>query len=465
MYLIVLINIFRFTIFIVKSHMDYLLPTIKSESHLELIQSLVSAIKIVAQKYHTKFRPGQVYDTKNAENITYADLRKSKTSKINYYDDQSIFKQVEQFVGFVNESYHTAFQMIPDDIDIIMYTEGDYFGKHTDFVPIKTPYMTYYSLILCLDADCQGGQTKLYFPDKTHKIFIETITPNSWLIFKNSIEHESTMVKTGYKIVLKANLVHLTLSPNRGYNDSLVKLVDSRNLTISKFKSKPLNVLSANTLSEYLFYRDCFKSDLDVIPFQFITGCGDVGDHISTTDYNGNPIKKTELSLVVWFNIGTNIPIISWTGVAPADSYDEIINSHPDYKSNKSRYDTLCIQKNQIHDLIYFMKTDEVNRIKLRNNWKGEDNLEVPGLITGGKFIEDAISEMSNDDIYNELVNYHLDLENQVAELKDQEEVIKQQILSEENSKLPTNESLKIMNADVTMNEIERTITNVMFVF
>ena len=68
--------------------------------------------------------------------------------------------------------------MIPNDIDILMYTEGDYFGKHFDFVPIKTPFLTYYSLILCLDADCQGGETKLYFEDKTIRVFNETVRKN-----------------------------------------------------------------------------------------------------------------------------------------------------------------------------------------------------------------------------------------------------------------------------------------------
>src|SRR5579872_1073119 len=198
--------------------MDYLIPTIKSASYLELTQALVSAIKLISSKYYANSRPSLVYNTSTRKNITYAELRQSKTSKINYFDNQTIFKQVEQLIDFINDSYHTAFQLIPDDLDIIMYEKGDYFGKHVDFIPIRTPYMTYYSLILCLDADCKGGQTKLYFNDNTSKSFSETITSNSWLIFKNSLEHESVQLKSGHKIVLKANLVHLTLQMEPKYS-------------------------------------------------------------------------------------------------------------------------------------------------------------------------------------------------------------------------------------------------------
>ena len=55
--------------------MDYLSPTIKSDTHMELIQSLVSAIKLVASKYYANFRPSLVYNTKSEQNVTYTERR------------------------------------------------------------------------------------------------------------------------------------------------------------------------------------------------------------------------------------------------------------------------------------------------------------------------------------------------------------------------------------------------------
>ena len=121
--------------------------------------------------------------------------------------------------------------------------------------------------------------------------FFRAVTPNSWLIFKNTIEHESTLVRSsscglrpqsrlrqrrsGHKIVLKANLVHLHISPHilhitkppiSPYANSFAKLIESKHSVITQFKSKPYSVLPTYNISEYMFYRDCFKSDPNVIP-------------------------------------------------------------------------------------------------------------------------------------------------------------------------------------------------------
>jgi hypothetical protein len=49
------------------------------------------------------------------------------------------------------------------------------------------------------------------------------------------------------------------------------KLMNVKYEIINNFKSCSGNILSIHSLSEYMFYRECFENDPDVVPFQFMT--------------------------------------------------------------------------------------------------------------------------------------------------------------------------------------------------
>lgn len=78
--------------------MDSLVLSITTESHLELIRLLISAIRIVTFKYLT-------------------DITTLGSVKISYQTNQTIFKQVEQLINFINESYQTSYQLVPTDME------------------------------------------------------------------------------------------------------------------------------------------------------------------------------------------------------------------------------------------------------------------------------------------------------------------------------------------------------------
>jgi len=448
---------------VVNSLMDYLVPSINTSSHLELIGSLISAIKIVASNFYVKFRPSLVYNIAKAKNITYTDLRKSKTSQINYFDNKTVFKQVEQLVDFINESYQTAFQLIPNDLDIISYTTGDYFGKHTDFIPIKTPYMTYYTLILCLDAECQGGQTKLYFTDGTSKSFSETTTTNSWLIFKNSMEHEGLAVNFGHKIILKVNLVHLTLNLNPLYAESMTKLCDSRNQTIAQFKSKPSNILQTHSLSEYIFFRDCFKSDPNVVPFQFIT-FPNYNNFFDIYDLNDDLIDH---SPVVWFNTGHHTPIIQWKGKISDSAEEDLLHTDPNYVKLDKVVNDISKQCSILRSILgvneYGKSEDEDDMLgydliyRLR---KYQTNINIPELEN-----EEEFSLLDENEIKNIVKKYYVDTHDDFIKLKQQLMNLRENIIKNNINDTPVDKALIDLHDKMEINEIRRTITQMVYVF
>lgn len=166
-----------------------------------MIQLCVHTEKLLFQK-------SNVYSTELKNNIINDAVRSSVTHKISYKQNKAIFLAIELLIEMINTTHNTIFSVIPNDIDIIKYNEKDFFARHTDFVPIKNKYVTYYTLLFCIGANCTGREKTLYVNNDKLK-FSDPITPNDWIIFKNEIDHEGLLVESGYKIVLRANLIHV----------------------------------------------------------------------------------------------------------------------------------------------------------------------------------------------------------------------------------------------------------------
>lgn len=249
---------------------------------IDIYHEICRAINLCYNLKEKSFAPSNIYHKELQLNVLNDEVRSSQTQHLPYKSNQTIFRSIESLVEMINEANNTMFSLVPDEIDIVKYEKGDFFSKHSDFIPIKNKYITYYTLLFSLDANCVGGETRLYFNNQGEKLnesftFNETITPDSWLLFKNEIEHSSNKIKSGYKIVLKANLVHINLSNNQ-FNSQFDKLIMAKNEIIDDFLSKNNNILPTYNLADYLFYRDCFRNRADVVPVQFIVMKGDKAD-------------------------------------------------------------------------------------------------------------------------------------------------------------------------------------------
>lgn len=313
----------------------------------ELLDIISQGINLSAQLKTINYEASNVYDTHEKVNVQEKSIRSSKSHKFYYQNNQTIFNCVEKLVSYINSHCGTLFTLVPNDIDVIKYDTGDYFHRHTDFVPIKSSYVGFYSLLFCLDADCVGGETCLYIDGKKKK-FNETIVRNEWLIFKNELEHEGLEIKSGHKIILKANLVHTNFSTIE-YNPVFSGLVMARNQVIENFKSKKNGILPLHSLGEYVFYRKCFEHDKNIVPFQLVVtdaliNCLRISE-IQGLKKQGR--SKSDRNATLWLNVG-NTPIIQFR---PSD-YD-MLDVHPrhlqDNYANKDFGDTLAddIPKNK----------------------------------------------------------------------------------------------------------------------
>lgn len=296
--------------------MNYLASTHSNTSNHSIVADICNGIRITSQLCKPNFSKSNVYHKESKQNVLDDSVRSSKTHKIYYRSSKTIFYLVEKLIDQVNKTNNTLFSLVPDDIDIIKYDKGDFFNRHDDYVPIKNKYIKYYTLLFCIDANCVGGETSL-FMDKGEIKFTESITPGQWLLFKNEIEHSGNKIESGYKIILKANVINIDFGTNMHYAE-FDKLISAKNDIISKFlESETGTILPIYSLADYLFYRNCFKHNSNIVPFQFITANGN--GTIDLTIINDNkPIEadifSTGLSKaaekIFWFNIHNNCPII-----------------------------------------------------------------------------------------------------------------------------------------------------------
>ncbi len=410
--------------------MEFLTSTILNNDTNSVYKCIIDTIRYSIALKKIFFTDSKIYHIENKENITDFSQRSSKTYKIHCNESQSIFKSVENLVEYINEKNNTLFTLIPNDIDIIKYNTGDFFNRHSDFVPIKMRYVSYYTLLFCIDANCVGGETSLYLDKDTTIDFSETITPGQWLLFQNEIEHCGKKVLSGHKIILKANIAHINFS-YYSFNNQFDKLVNSKNEIISDFLSKSENILPMNNLSDYISYRNCFKECTNVVPFQFFKcnelidgfdiyyvnttvkkyiqpvktntdlfkflGTGNLFDSFANQDllkqeldndeYIPDPNLEKNISFfrekgIQWFNIGDQCPIIYFTYKNKTDNNNdndesECIKKINEYK-NKIEEIQRSIDDNDKHQIEKY--TDLLNRINQLHeghDYNGNDDDET----------------------------------------------------------------------------------------
>jgi len=370
---------------------NIILP-LDSEINLISINKLIQ--DDVANLQKNILTDSKVYDVANQINIINNDMRRSKSINLLYNQCPEIFKNISNIINMLNDNYHICLSVIPNDIDIIHYETGDFFAKHNDFVPIKSKYIEYYSILYCIDAVCKGGETCLYINNTPVK-FSETITRNNWLIFRNDIEHEGLPILSGHKTILKANIVKINFSSNELYNPAFSMLIDARNDIISKFKSSKYNILPIFSINEYLFYRKSFEDDHCVVPFQMIVkakGKSDVG-YEQISKYN------TFDKDIIWFSIGNNQVLKSVKYINSNYQNDNDIDSIEEHNLNTYVKDIDLQEINEVVRTIY-MTIYYFWKVSIESKYEYDDDCGMRNSIDNVDDASTMIGEKIKENIH-----------------------------------------------------------------
>eukprot|EP01084_Bolivina_argentea_P215933 366710_1 len=189
--------------------------------------AMIDNIKAKAESDTDAFSKSDLYSTEKSVIIIDETLRKSQWKHIK---DDVLFAMTEKFVNKLSkmDNYYN-FMLVKNDITFIKYSKGGFFSKHQDFINLKSNLLEEFTLIICIDAKCEGGETMLYFSNESkHKSLCST-TPKHALLFRKDIFHEGLMINNGYKHILMVNLFAFKKGDNYQQRNVVIKCRDNEN--------------------------------------------------------------------------------------------------------------------------------------------------------------------------------------------------------------------------------------------
>ena len=93
-----------------------------------------------------------------------------------------------------------------------------------------------YTFILCLDANCNGGETILNINNEYSYISKNTTIKYNSLLFRKDINHSCSIIKNGYKHILTMNLLAFNKHDNIVNNKNVIIIFDKSNDTDGDIK-------------------------------------------------------------------------------------------------------------------------------------------------------------------------------------------------------------------------------------
>lgn len=146
----------------------------------------------------------RIYLTEDQSLRVDPELRSSKYKTI---ENKELFDIVEKYLELINEKdKYYNFTLVRNNLTVIEYKEGDFFKDHSDFLSYTSNVITEFTMILCLDGDCEGGETALHINDNFTYKSEKSKTTGCSLIFRKDLHHEGCKVLKGHKKILTLNI-------------------------------------------------------------------------------------------------------------------------------------------------------------------------------------------------------------------------------------------------------------------
>ena len=167
----------------------------------EIINNIIN----IVNDDKSDFQKSLLYSTKTKTKFIDENER---ISKFKLLKDETLFDYFDQLLEKINQvDPQYNYSVVHNDITYIQYEKGGFFKKHSDYLSFTSNLIEEYTLILCTDAKCVGGETILHINPSFKHISKASITPKNCLLFRKDIVHEGNLIEDGYKHILTVNLV------------------------------------------------------------------------------------------------------------------------------------------------------------------------------------------------------------------------------------------------------------------
>lgn len=221
-----------------------------------------------------------------------------RSSKFKTFTDKKLFEYSNKLIDVLNsKDEYYAYILVENDVTYIEYSEGDFFKLHEDYLSITSNIIEEFTLLICMDANCEGGETIFYLNKYFTHVSKASTTKNSCVLFRKDIKHEGSKLRSGYKKIITLNLWGI---PKQSDNLLVISLKDSKKYIISfeKIYSTGDNILKGyiefcrnqGNNNSILIYEDHqidsdgFKIIYDIMNKSYVK-LEDVHEHANIIDY------------------------------------------------------------------------------------------------------------------------------------------------------------------------------------
>lgn len=201
----------------------------------------------IIKEDNTVFETSQLYSSD--EDKKFIDVEK-RSSQFRLIIDNKAFDLVDKILEKINK-LDTLYNYIlfRNNITHINYKTGDFFKVHEDYLSIKSNSIEEYTMIVCMDADCEGGETIFHINDYFKYTSKSSITPYHCLIFRKDLKHEGSLLKSGTKNILTMNIWGIQKSCDTIVGISFAK-DKSDNPLLPKYFISTNKIMNTETLLE-----------------------------------------------------------------------------------------------------------------------------------------------------------------------------------------------------------------------
>jgi hypothetical protein len=167
-------------------------------------QESYSNIKQILSDTDIPFQQSQVYNVLSEEKEMVPEIRLSQFRTL---VDKKLFDIGTKILDTINsDMLKSKFVIYANDIMHIKYSAGGYFKMHEDYLSVNSNILEEYTMIVCVNADCEGGETILTFNKFFKHTSKMTNTPTGCLLFRKDIPHEGAQLLSGMKEIITFNV-------------------------------------------------------------------------------------------------------------------------------------------------------------------------------------------------------------------------------------------------------------------
>jgi hypothetical protein len=270
-------------------------------------------IKEQISKCDKIFEDSMMYSQAKDEKFIDKNIRLSTFRTI---EEDELFQSFEILVEEINKrDKFQKYKLMKNNITHIKYEKGGYFKEHDDFQSFKSNIITEYTMILCLDSNCEGGKTIFHLNDNFKYSSDASVENKSIVIFRKDICHEGEVLTSGHKEILTANLLCIDISSKKMIvvtfpNDKRKYIINYNNICVMKdciinsyinFNIKNETINENDDIYEYVSEFHAYE-DFDVV----------------------NKILMKEYITIEEFK--QNKQILDYYGISPENIFTEIIS-------------------------------------------------------------------------------------------------------------------------------------------